>query len=147
MRQQLMDTFTDIYLFDLHGNAKKKERAPDGSPDQNVFDIQQGVAIALFVKQAGKNGPASSCITPICGGNAGRASTKPWPLRIVSTTAWETNRAKVAQLYVQAVEPRNLRKSTRWWPKITEIMPGQLGRIVITARDKLTIHWTSAHAA
>ncbi len=51
MRQSLMETFDDIYVLDLHGNSKKKERAPDGSKDENVFDIQQGVAICLMVKR------------------------------------------------------------------------------------------------
>lgn len=51
MRQSLMQTFDDIYILDLHGNSKKKERSPDGSEDKNVFDIQQGVAIGIFVKQ------------------------------------------------------------------------------------------------
>ena len=51
MRQSLMETFDDIYLLDLHGNSKKKERAPNGSKDENVFDIQQGVAIGIFVKR------------------------------------------------------------------------------------------------
>lgn len=50
MRQQLMQTFDEIYIIDLHGNSKKKERCPDGSKDENVFDIQQGVAICLLVK-------------------------------------------------------------------------------------------------
>jgi predicted helicase len=40
-------------VLDLHGNAKKKERAPDGGKDENVFDIEQGVAISLFVKRKG----------------------------------------------------------------------------------------------
>jgi predicted helicase len=51
MRQSLMRSFQQIYVIDLHGNAKKKERSPDGSKDENVFDIEQGVAITLFVKQ------------------------------------------------------------------------------------------------
>ena len=50
MRQQLMQTFDEIYILDLHGNTKKKETCPDGSPDKNVFDIQQGVSIGIFVK-------------------------------------------------------------------------------------------------
>jgi predicted helicase len=51
MRQSLMRTFDEIYLLDLHGNAKKKEIDPaTGQPDKNVFDIQQGVAIGIFVK-------------------------------------------------------------------------------------------------
>jgi hypothetical protein len=58
MRQELMQAFTDIYVLDLHGNARKRERCPDGSPDENVFDIQQGVAISIFVKEPGKPGPA-----------------------------------------------------------------------------------------
>ena len=58
MRQQLMNTFSHIYLLDLHGNARIKERAPDGGPDENVFDIQQGVAIAIFVREPDKGGPA-----------------------------------------------------------------------------------------
>ena len=53
MRQSLMQTFDDIYLLDLHGNSKKKESAPGGGKDENVFDIQQGVAIGIFVKRPG----------------------------------------------------------------------------------------------
>jgi predicted helicase len=50
MRQSLDKTFDEIYLIDLHGNSNKKEVSPDGSPDKNVFDIQQGVAVAIMVK-------------------------------------------------------------------------------------------------
>ncbi len=56
MRQSLMQSFDDIYVLDLHGNAKKKERSPDGSKDENVFDIQQGVTIGIFVKRQKKTG-------------------------------------------------------------------------------------------
>ena len=51
MRRHLQETFDRIYVLDLHGNAKKKEVSPDGSPDKNVFDIQQGVAIVVAVKR------------------------------------------------------------------------------------------------
>jgi predicted helicase len=54
MRQSLMQSFDDIYVLDLHGNTKKKERALDDTKDENVFDIQQGVAIGIFVKRKGK---------------------------------------------------------------------------------------------
>ena len=50
MRQSLMNSFDEIYILDLHGNYLKKEKTPDGSKDENVFDIQQGVAIAFFIK-------------------------------------------------------------------------------------------------
>ena len=49
MRESLAATFPRAHLLDLHGNAKKKERVPDGGKDENVFDIQQGVAIGLFM--------------------------------------------------------------------------------------------------
>lgn len=58
MRQSLINSFTDIYIVDLHGNAKRKETTPSGGKDENVFDIQQGVAIAIFVKELGSTAPA-----------------------------------------------------------------------------------------
>ncbi len=51
MRKHLLETFDEIYVLDLHGNAKKKESAPDGSKDENVFDIQQGVAISIMIRK------------------------------------------------------------------------------------------------
>jgi very-short-patch-repair endonuclease len=54
MRKHLLVSFDKIYILDLHGNAKKKETCPDGSPDQNVFDIMQGVSINIFVKTGKK---------------------------------------------------------------------------------------------
>ncbi|PIY76242.1 MAG: DNA methyltransferase, partial [Piscirickettsiaceae bacterium CG_4_10_14_0_8_um_filter_44_742] len=54
MRKHLLQTFDEIYILDLHGNAKKKETAPDGSKDENVFDIMQGVSINLFIKNGSK---------------------------------------------------------------------------------------------
>lgn len=54
MRWNLLKTYDKIYTIDLHGNAKKKETAPDGSIDQNVFDIMQGVSINIFVKTGDK---------------------------------------------------------------------------------------------
>lgn len=54
MRKHLLESFDTIYILDLHGNAKKKEIAPDGSADQNVFDIMQGVSINLFIKTGKK---------------------------------------------------------------------------------------------
>lgn len=53
MRQSLMRSFDQIYLVDLHGSTKPKELVPEGLENENVFDIQKGVAIAIFVKKAG----------------------------------------------------------------------------------------------
>ncbi len=54
MRKSLLESFDKIYILDLHGNSKKNESAPDGSKDENVFDIMQGVSINLFIKTTDK---------------------------------------------------------------------------------------------
>ncbi len=58
MRKSLLHSFNSIYVVDLHGSTKRKEVAPDGSSDVNVFDIQQGVSIIIAVKNADKQGDA-----------------------------------------------------------------------------------------
>lgn len=54
MRLTLMQVFDEIYILDLHGNSRKQEVTPDGSKDENVFDIMQGVSINIFVKTGHK---------------------------------------------------------------------------------------------
>jgi hypothetical protein len=54
MRWHLLNTFDRIHVLDLHGNSNKKEVTPEGKPDKNVFDIQQGVAIIIAVKTGAK---------------------------------------------------------------------------------------------
>lgn len=51
VRWNLLQAFDEIYTLDLHGNSNKKETAPDGGKDENVFDIKQGVSINIFVKK------------------------------------------------------------------------------------------------
>lgn len=53
MRQSLMRSFDQVFIVDLHGSTKPKEPAPEGVGNENVFDIQKGVAIVLFVKRNG----------------------------------------------------------------------------------------------
>ncbi|MGB0629503.1 MAG: type ISP restriction/modification enzyme [Alphaproteobacteria bacterium] len=55
MRWHLLRTFDKIYVLDLHGNSNKKEVTPEGLPDKNVFDIQQGVAIIIAIKKSGES--------------------------------------------------------------------------------------------
>jgi predicted helicase len=50
MRKKLLDTFDEIYILNLHGSSRIGEKTPEGGKDENVFDIQQGVSIALYVK-------------------------------------------------------------------------------------------------
>lgn len=68
MRWHLMNSFDRIYVLDLHGNAKKKEVAPDGSADKNVFDIQQGVAIIIAVKRK-HDGKKPKPLAEVCHGD------------------------------------------------------------------------------
>ena len=63
MRKTLLGLFSEIYIVNIHGNAKKKEISPDGSKDENVFDIQQGVSINIFVL---KKSPKAECCTIKC---------------------------------------------------------------------------------
>jgi predicted helicase len=55
MRQSLMKEFDKIYILNLHGNNTRKERSPDNTRDENVFDIQQGVAISIFIKRSNQD--------------------------------------------------------------------------------------------
>ena len=54
MRRSLMNTFDEIYIYNLHGSSRKGETTPNGGKDENVFDIQQGVSINIFVKHPEK---------------------------------------------------------------------------------------------
>jgi hypothetical protein len=91
MRQQLMNAFTDIYILNLHGNAKKKERAPDGSKDENVFDIQQGVAIGIFVKA-----PSVAAVSPP---PSSRRSESAATATVHHADLWGLRKGKYAQLF------------------------------------------------
>lgn len=59
MRYELLRTFNKIYIINLHGDSNRLEKCPDGSKDENVFDIQQGVSIHIFIKEKrGSSAPA-----------------------------------------------------------------------------------------
>lgn len=138
MRQQLMQTFSEIYLLNLHGNAKKKEVCPDGSKDENVFDIQQGVAIGLFVKSPGSPGPARVHYADLWGNREAKNQTL--AQMEVSTTSWQELQPH-SPFYLFVPQETDLRAEyDRGWP-VNEIFPvNSVG--IVTARDNLTIHWT-----
>ena len=120
MRQQLMQTFTDIYVLDLHGNARKREQAPDGGPDANVFDIEQGVAIGLFVKAPGQEGPARVHHTELWGEREGKYDCL--DQSDIETTDW-TTLAPQSPFYLFVPQNVDLRAEyERGW-KITDAMP------------------------
>jgi len=135
MRQQLMQTFTDIYVLDLHGSTRKRERAPDGREDTNVFDIQQGVAIGLFVKEPGKTGPAKVHHAELWGRRDPKYKAL-FDLELESTD-WE-DLAPSSPFYLFTPEQADLRDEYESGWKLTEAMPVNTSGIV-TARDKLVI--------
>jgi len=138
MRQSLMNTFTDIYILNLHGNAKKKEVAPDGSKDENVFDIQQGVAIGILVKEPGKTGPATVHYADLWGVREGKYQAL--LESDISATDWvQLNPTSPFYLFVPRDEAYLLEYEKEW--KVTDIFPvNSVG--IVTARDELTIRWS-----
>lgn len=138
MRQQLMESFTDIYLLDLHGNTKKKESCPDGSKDENVFDIQQGVAIGIFVKNPKKKDQINVYHADLWG--LREQKYEELSREQVNTIEWE-KLSPSPQFYLFKPQDTELRDEYEKGWKITDIMPvNSVG--IVTARDKLTIQDT-----
>ena len=136
MRQALMRTFNQVYVLDLHGNTKKKERTPEGGRDENVFDIEQGVAISLLVKKKGV--PPAVYHADLWGERNAkyRALLETAKDRVEWT---ELHPSSPFHLFIPQDEA--LREEyDRGWP-VTEIFPVHSVGIV-TARDRLVVHHT-----
>jgi len=131
MRQSLMNTFTDIYILNLHGNSKKKEVAPDGGKDENVFDIQQGVSICLLVKEPDKTGTARVQYADLWGLREGKYQAL--VETDISVTEWqELNPDSPYYLFIKRDET-DLAEYMRGW-KVTDVFPiNSVG--VVTSRD------------
>ena len=144
MRQSLMDTFDEIYLLDLHGNSQKKEQAPDGGTDENVFDIRLGVAIGLFVKRLnGACGPARVFHADLWGEReVGLEGGKYGWLAAndVQSTQWEELTPKSPRyLFISRDETLAEEYEVGWSMK--DIFPtNSVG--IVTSRDNLTIRWS-----
>jgi predicted helicase len=67
MREELLKSFDEIYILNLHGNSMIGEKAPDGGPDENVFDIRQGVAIAVLLGTVGTGAPRGAAYADLWG--------------------------------------------------------------------------------
>ncbi len=134
MRQSLLETFDEIYILNLHGNSKKKEKAPDGGPDENVFDIQQGVAIGLFVK-SGQAGEKKVRYADLWG----RRNEKYGWLNdhSLENTSF-TELAPKSPGYFFVLRHTVGLEHYEGWPRADELMPASSVGIV-TARDKLAI--------
>ena len=136
MRQSLMASFDQLHILNLHGNSLKKEKSPDGSKDENVFDIQQGVAIILAVKRNGV--PKGIWYSDLWGSrDAKYAALGDGQM---TQTTWQELKPR-GDKYLFVPQDATLAVEYEQWPKVTEIFPvSSVG--IVTARDELTIHFT-----
>jgi predicted helicase len=135
MRQSLMKSFHEISILDLHGNSLKKEKCPDGSKDENVFDIMQGVAIALFIKRKGEKKGCKVQHSEIWGL---RENKYDWlEKNDIKTTKWKKIAPKPSfHLFIPREEELLLHYER--FAKITDIFP-LYGVGMTTARDSFVI--------
>ena len=152
MRLSLMKSFDEIYLLDLHGNAKRKERAPDGSLDQNVFDIQQGVAISLFLKRKkASHGLARIFYSELWGerGTEFEGGKYGWlAANSISTTQWTELAPKSPGFLFIPRDEALLEQYESGWsvPEIFSLNGGP-GPGIVTTHDQFAISWTPEQAA
>jgi len=146
MRWHLLKTFEKIYVLDLHGNAKKKEICLDGSPDKNVFDIMQGVAIIIGVKttptpklnkrKAGKDAKLAQVFHQELWGKRADKYQALWKARITDEI-WVKLENRAPQF---AMVPRDYELEATYNAgfSVQKFMPvNSVG--IVTARDALTI--------
>jgi predicted helicase len=88
MRQSLLREFDSLYILNLHGNSKKGEHTPNGEPDENVFDIQQGVAIGIFIRYSDAKSVGAEVYYADLWGERGRKYVALTELEL-NTTAWQ----------------------------------------------------------
>jgi predicted helicase len=142
MRAHLLRTFQRLYIVNLHGNARRKERAPDGSPDENLFDIQQGVAILIAIRNPDNFAePAESA--PVWYYDVwGSREAKYELLRTATLESirW-TPLTPRAPMYLFVPQDTALEAEYQRGWRIPDIFPVHSVGIV-TARDGLTIHRT-----
>ncbi len=133
MRQSLMRSFQQIYVLDLHGNAKKKEQAPDGSKDENVFDIE---AISLFVKRRGLEPGIWR------GDNLGRRLKKYKAIAEMTVKGFKFSSIRpTAHHYLFYHQDVDIRTEYEKGIPVPDILAmNSVG--VVTARDRLAIHFT-----
>jgi predicted helicase len=139
MRESLLHDFDTIYLLNLHGDSRKKERAPDRSPDENVFDIQQGVAIGIFLKQDGGQQPATVYYADLWG----KATEKYTFLAAqdVHTINWQTLAPVEPWYYFVPYDTHILPEYATYWNIAEVAVVHSLG--IATARDQFTVRWTA----
>lgn len=146
MRQSLMRTFDEIRILDLHGNGLKKEVCSDGSPDKNVFDIRQGVAIALFIRHGGAKKAAAKVLHAEIQG--AREHKYRWLDRHeAATTKWQAL-APAERFFLFRPSDDRQRKRYGKFPSLTQIFSenGPPAPGIVTTHDEFAISWTADEA-
>lgn len=138
MRQSLMNTFNEIYILDLHGNSLKKETTPEGGKDVNVFDIQQGVAIAIMVKEKRMKG----CKLYVNDLYGTREEKYHWLDKTpFSKKKYEPEKPAAPFYFLKKTHTKGIENYLEWM-SVQEIFPvNSVG--IVTARDDLTIKWSA----
>ena len=145
MRQSLMRTFDDIYVLDLHGNALKKEICPDGSPDKNVFDIRQGVAIVFLVKR-GTKAPAHAVHHAEIWGT--RDDKHQWlDEHDISRLQWQVITPTAPSFLFRPSDDRLQRRYEKLPSLVTVFSEnGSPAPGIVTTQDEFAISWTADEA-
>ena len=136
MRYQLLNTFSTLYVLDLHGNAKKKEASPDSSPDKNVFDIQQGVSIMIGIKKKSNKEKIATVYRADLYGS--RKAKFDWlNSNSISQIQWDNiNLRKPSYLFLNKDE--TIQSEYEQGVKINELFPtNNVG--IVTSRDSFVI--------
>ncbi len=131
-----MDSFDALYLLDLHGNAKKKEVAPDGGKDENVFEIQQGVSILLAVKRQGEKKARAKVFHASLWGTQ-KEKYAALEASDVTSTTWEELTPKSPLYLFTPRDETDLADYEKGW-KVTDIFPVN-GWGVATRKDYLLV--------
>jgi len=136
MRLSLMQTFDEIYVLDLHGSSLKRETCPDGSKDENVFDIRQGVTIVFFIKNGSEEGkPARVYHADLWGLREDKYDRL--LSQDVETTDWQEIRPK-PEFYLFLPRDEVALERYNEFIRVTEIFPvHSVG--VVTSRDRFVI--------
>ena len=137
MRYSLLKTFNEIYILNLHGSTLKKERTPQGSKDENVFDIQPGVAIAILIKL--RQSESRMVYYSDCWGL--RKEKYDWLRKnSVGTTNWKKLTPSSPYYFFVPKEEKGFKKYQKF-SKITDIF--QVYSVgVVTARDNFVIDFS-----
>ena len=140
MRQSLMETFDAIYILDLHGNKRTNEQPPDGGPDENVFNIQQGVAIGIFVKHAPEKRERARVYHAERWGK--QEDKYNWlEANSIDTTFW-TELTPISPNYRFVPHNESISEEYEHYWKLPDIFPLNNGG-TITKRDKMVIDFES----